>query len=205
MRTFLLSIAVALAVVSCSALDVASGDFPGMTLYEPAGAGYHLYYADPPWEEAEAGADYGAFHPSLVVPAVVVGQRAGVDRYLLQIDRVDGLDAATTTQNLLQTALADGEVVDSQPHAIHNVAGDEGQDFETHGGNLLDQLPANAQDYISDADTVRARRVVYDAPGGCYQLLVVSIYELEEPDLTQMLLSFEPRPSDAAAGDGGTQ
>ena len=49
MRALLLTLAGALAVASCGKLDTVGGHYPSMKLYQPAGGGYHIHYADPPW------------------------------------------------------------------------------------------------------------------------------------------------------------
>ena len=84
---------------------------------------------------------------------------------------------------------------------LTTAVGDAGQDFGSYGGQLAAQLPASVQKILKDNDfTVRARRVaIDDEKGGCFRLVVVSIYEVDEPDLSHMLRSFEPRAADSVA------
>jgi hypothetical protein len=197
MRAFALMTAL-VGLVSCSTVDVGGGGYPSMKVYEPSSRAYHLHYAAPPWAEPKDGTDYGSFHPSLVMPLVVFGHETKLDAYILQVDFVSGVAAEQAMSDIVALARGQGEVIDYGPRPFATAAGDEGFELGSHdgGGGLLAQLPEDAQSKITDHGfTIRARRVAIGTDGGSFQILVISVFVLDEPDLTYMLESFEPRPS----------
>jgi hypothetical protein len=211
MRALLLTLAGALAVASCGKLDTVGGHYPGMRLLQPAAAGYHLHYADPPWSLAEADADYGALQPALVIKAVYLGVDLSLVVYDLQVDRVDCVSAVAAASDARDAAAAAGEVIDFGVRDFESSAGDVASEFGTHdgSGSLKALLPGGAQTTIEKNEfTVRARRTFFEAGAagqGCFRVFVLSIYELDEHDLSFMLGSFEPRlqGADRDADDGG--
>jgi len=206
MRALLLTLAGALAVASCGKLDTVGGHYPGMRLFQPASGGYHIHYADPPWSLAEADHDYGALQPVLVVKAVYLGVDLSLVAYDLQVDRVDCESAAAAASEARNAAAAAGEVIDFGVRDFENSAGDVASEFGTRdgSGSLKALLPAKAQSTVDEQGfTIRARRTFFEvgaAGPGCFRVFVLSIYELDEHDLSFMLGSFEPRLQGA---DGG--
>jgi hypothetical protein len=210
MRAILLGfagvLALGLLVGSCGNLDTVGGHYPGMRVYEAPDGSYHLHYADPPWTEAETGVGYGSLAPVLVAKAVYLGVELDLEAYLLQVDPVACVSAAAAAASDRALAVAAGEVVTVDLRDLRNTAGDEGSELITSdgSGSLAALLSGGAQKTIADNGfTVRARRVYFpvaDAAGTCFRVLVLSVYDLDEPDLTFMLRSFEPRGQDAAAG-----
>jgi hypothetical protein len=212
MRALLLTLAGALAVASCGKVDTVGGHYPGMKVYEPAGGGYHVHYADPPWTLPDPTADYGSLTPVLVVKGVYLGTDLSLVAYDLQVDRVGCASAEAVATAEKATAVGAGEVVDFGVRDFENSAGDVGSDFGTHdgSGSLKALLPAKAQKTITEHGfTVQARRVYFattDVAGQCFRILMLSVYDLDEHEPTFMLGSFEPRAQGAAHGgatDGG--
>jgi hypothetical protein len=214
MRTLALTLAGALAVASCGKLDTVGGHYPGTKLYSPEGSGYHLHYPDPPWALPDPAIDYGSVTPVLVVRGVYLGTdlSAKLMVYGLQIDRVGCASAAAAATDARNAAVAEGEVVDFGVREFENSAGDVGSEFGTHdgSGSLKALLPSSAQKTIDEHGfTVHARRTFLqttDATGTCFRLLVLSIYDVDQEELSHMLGSFEPRQSgDVSHPDAGGQ
>jgi hypothetical protein len=199
MRCCAIIVATGLLCLSCGAVDTDDGHYPGMR--EVVGDGYHLHYADPPWMEAPASPPYGGYHPLLWVPAVYFGyELENLNAYLLQVDAVAGT-ATDVVATLLATGAVEGEVVDFPQRRFRTDAGDTGWEFGSHGGQLEARLPESAGHAVDDQTlTVRARRVVVDGSAGAFVILVVSVYDLDVPEMTAMLRTFEPR---LPARDGG--
>ena len=190
---------VAVVVLACGNVDTDGGHYPGMREYAPPGAGYHIHYANPPWVPVGPASSYGAYRPDLVVELVYFGISLDMNAYLLQIERQDGR-AADVIQELRQAASSTGETIDFEVRPFATAAGQTGFEFGSRGGQIAAGLPSSAQKTATEQGyTVRARRVAVDAPEGCFTILVLSIYDLDDPDLTFMLQSFDPRP----LGDGG--
>jgi hypothetical protein len=196
-----LPIVIGVVCLSCGTTDTGGDRAPGMLEYAPAGAGYRIRYANPPWVEAAAGTTYGSYRPNLLVELALLGVSLDIYSYVLQIDPLDGR-AADVIQSLRQAALAADEIVDFEVRAILSNLGDVGFEFGAHGGQLAAGLPESAQKKIADHGyTVHLRQAVFDSPrGGCFAVLVLSIYDLEESELTAMLRSFHV---DAVLQDGG--
>jgi hypothetical protein len=211
MRALLVTLAGALVAASCGKLDTVGGHYAGMRVYQPAGGGYHIHYADPPWALAEAGADYGSLQPVLVVKGVYLGTDLPLVVYQLQVDRVGCSSPGSAATDARSAAFKEGEVVDFEVRDFKNSAGDVGSEFGTHdgSGSLEALLPPKAQQTISEHGfTARVRRTFFrttDTTGECFRVLVLSIYEVDEHDLTFMLGSFEPREQrrQGSAADGG--
>jgi hypothetical protein len=210
MRALVLTLAGALTVASCGKLDTVGGHYPGTKLYQPTGGGYHLHYADPPWALPDPTVDYGSVTPVLVVRGVYLGTdlSAKLMAYGLQVDRVGCASPAAVAADERNVATAAGEVVDFSVRDFENSAGDVGSEFGTHdgSGSLKALLPASAQKNIDKYGfTVHARRTYFqatDAAGVCFRLLVLTIYDEDEHELSHMLGSFEPRQQGAVT-DGG--
>jgi hypothetical protein len=188
-------------ILACGNVDTDGGHYPGMREFAPSGAGYHLHYANPPWVPLAPPGAYGAYRPDLVVELVYFGISLDLNAYLLQVEYLEGR-AADVIHELRQTAAGGGEVIDFEVRSLDTSAGQTGLEFGSHGGQLAAGLPSSAQKTATEQGyTVRARRFAVDAPqGGCFTVLVLSIYDLDDPNLTYMLQSFDPRP----IGDGGT-
>jgi hypothetical protein len=214
MRALLVTLAGALAVASCGKVDTVGGHYPGAKLYQPAGGGYHLHYPDPPWTLADPTVDFGALTPELVARGVYLGHDLSPYFYELQVDRVGCSFPAQVATDEKNASVAAGEVVDFGVRDFENSAGDVASDYGAHdgpNGSLMALLSAKAQKTLKEHGyTVRARRTYFaatDAGGGCLRVLVLTVFDVEEDELTRLLGSFEPRlqgTADAGAGaDGG--
>jgi hypothetical protein len=214
MRALLLTLAGALALASCGKVDTVGGHYPGAKVYQVVGGYYHLHYPDPPWSVADPTVDFGALAPVLVAKGVYFGHDLSLYSYELQIDRVGCASPAAQAAAEQAVASGAGEVIAFAVRDFENSAGDQGSEFGTHdgaAGTLKALLSAKAQKTVTEHGyTVRARRSYFaatDAAGGCLRVTVLTVFDVEEHELTYLLKSFEPRaaevtPSADAGGQG---
>jgi len=138
----------------------------------------------------------------LVVRAVYLGVDVSLVSYQLELERLGCLSPEEAAQASLEGAVAEGERSLQGVHVFRNQAGDEGAEYVTldEAGSLAARLSPKMQAVVEDQGFVLSARRIFlgIAPGECVKLSLVSVYDLDEPEVEYMLSSFEPRP----AGEG---